>query len=157
MIRLVPKRVLTYRNHSWWFRVGDTAKPTIQSNEDRYSMFYKDDDEPEYYDDSAIEVIIHRSEKGVLVGHQVRVKVNPPVPMLCDNYTATIIYTRNFYSAISIVFVNHFFRLLSVGVYDKNYMIVVRNGRVDIPTNDVAIRSVESMLTQGVYDYVTKR
>lgn len=136
MIRLVPKKVLTYRDGSWWFRVGDTARQTILSSE-------------EHYEDACLEVSVHKSEKKALVGHQVRVKLQPPVPMLCCDYVAAVIYTRDFYSEIRTIFANHFFRVLAVGTVEKNYLIVVRNGKVHVPNNS-QVRSVESML--GAYD-----
>lgn len=134
MIRTVRKKVLTYMGRSWWYRVGDTALPTRISDE-------------AYYEDRNIEVLIHQTERGVLVGHQVYLKRIPPVPMVCGDFFVVLPYTTEFYAEMQIVFANHFIRLDSVGTRDRNYLIAIRNGTVEVPDCTEA-KPVEELLVK---------
>jgi hypothetical protein len=135
VIRSVQKKVLTYRAESWWYRVGDTALPTRVSKR-------------AHYEDDAIEVCVHKSSRDLLIGHQVRIKRMPPVPMVCGDYFVALLYLTDFYAEVQVVFINHFFRLVSVGTDEKNYLIVVRNGTVQVP-NNTDVQHVDKLLMRG--------
>lgn len=135
MIRDIPKKVLSYREGSWWYKVEDTALPTMISSD-------------EYYEDDAIALLVHRSDRDVLIGHQVLIKQAPPVPMVCGDYIVALLYTTEFYAEMKIVFANHFFRLLSVGTMDKNYLIVIRNGTVQVPDSE-DVQHVDKLLMRN--------